>query len=143
MSDQTSPVSLPKHQLPFGKDIEVFFDGQCPLCRQEMDWLKRRDRLKRIRFTDLHDPTFDAAQLGLTTSQLMAEIHGRLPDGTIISGAEVLRQLYSAIGFRWAVACSRLTVIRQILEAGYQLFARNRLRLTGRCPESGCSIRNP
>jgi len=70
----------------------------------------------------------------------MAEIHGRLPDGTIIRGVEVFRQLYSAIGFRWAMTISRLPIIRQMMNAGYILFARNRLRLTGRCNAQTCAI---
>lgn len=139
MTDSASPVSRSQHPLPFGKDVEVFFDGECPLCRREIDWLKRRDRLKRIQFTDLHAPGFKPAALGLTESQLMSRIHGRLPDGTIIRGVEVFRQLYSAIGFRWAAACSRLPLIRQVLDVGYLLFAKNRLRITGRCTESSCS----
>ena len=29
----------------------------------------------------------------------MAQIHGRLPDGTWLQGVEVFRRLYAAIGF--------------------------------------------
>jgi len=30
-------------------DIEVFFDGQCPLCTREMAFLRRRDKKWRVR----------------------------------------------------------------------------------------------
>jgi len=136
-----SPVaSSPLQPLPFGKDFEVFYDAACPLCRKEIHWLMKKDKLKRIRFTDLTAADFHAEAIGLTNEELMAEIHGRLPDGTIIRGVEVFRQLYSAIGFRWAMAISRLPIICQVLNVGYVLFARNRLRLTGRCNAQTCSI---
>jgi len=137
-----SERSVSPQSLPFGKDFEVFYDSECPLCAREIGWLKQRDRLKRIRFTDLNAPDFNPASLGLTKPALLAEIHGRMPDGRIVRGVEVFRQLYSAIGFRWAVSGSRLPVISQVLDAGYHLFARNRMRLTGRCTKKSCSIKS-
>ncbi len=72
----------------------------------------------------------------------MAEMHGRLPDGTWVTGVEVFRRLYTAVGFGSAVWFTRLPIIRQILDLGYRVFAKNRLRLTGRCTEA-CSIKEP
>src|SRR5215218_5555139 len=89
-------------------DIEVFFDGGCPLCRREINLLRRRDRHRRICFTDIDADAFDPAAVGKTRDDLMAEIHGRLPDGSVITGVEVFRRLYSAVGFRWLVAPTRL-----------------------------------
>jgi predicted DCC family thiol-disulfide oxidoreductase YuxK len=116
-------------------EVEVFFDGGCPLCRREIALLQRLDRRRRIRFTDIALPDFDAASLGQTQDDLMREIKGRLPDGTWISGVEVFRRLYAAVGFRWLVPVTRLPGIRQLLHIGYRIFARNRLKLTGRCTE--------
>ncbi|WP_437225828.1 thiol-disulfide oxidoreductase DCC family protein [Planctomicrobium sp. SH661] len=143
MSTALNDPSSEIQKLPFGKDVEVFYDGECPLCRREIDMLRRLDRLKRIRFTDLCAPDFHPESLGVTHEQLMAEIYGRLPDGTLIKGVEVFRRLYGAVGFRWAVALTRLPGVRQILDVGYSLFARNRLRLTGRCQSGSCEIHNP
>lgn len=133
----TSPHVSPM-QLPFGKDIEVFYDADCPLCQREIDLLRRRDRRQRIVFTSITDVDFPG--LGKTRDELMAEIHGRLPDGTVISGVEVFRKLYSAVGFAWLMPATRLFGVRHALDFGYRMFARNRLRLTGRCDASGCAI---
>ncbi|QDT54049.1 hypothetical protein Pan44_20760 [Caulifigura coniformis] len=119
-------------------EIEVFYDGGCPLCRREIDMLRRRNRRQRIRFTDIDAETFDPAAVGKTMDELMAEIHGRLPDGSVISGVEVFRRLYSAVGLRWLVAPTRLPGIAALLNVGYRLFARNRLKLTGRCKTGVC-----
>lgn len=123
-----------------GWNIEVFYDGDCPLCTHEIGVLRWMDRRQRIRFTDLADENFEAQSIGKTMSELMAEIHGRLPNGDVIVGVEVFRQLYAEVGFGWLIALTRLPVISHGLEFGYTVFARNRLRFTGRCLDSGCSV---
>ena len=119
--------------------IEVFYDGECPLCRREVAFLRRRDSKGRIEFTDISAAAFDAAQYGMTRADFMAQIHGRLPNGEFVSGVEVFRQLYSAVGFRWVVALTRLPGLSWLLDVAYTAFARNRLRLTGRSKDAACS----
>jgi len=120
-------------------DIEVFFDGGCPLCRREINVLRRWDRWGKIRFTDISSPDFQAAAVGMTDAALMAQMHGRLPDGTWLQGVEVFRRMYAAVGFGPLVFLSRLPLISHVLDWGYALFARHRLRLTGRCTAKGCA----
>ena len=68
----------------------------------------------------------------------MGTIHGRLPNGQLIEGVEVFRQLYAAIGWGWLVAASRAPGLSQLLDVAYRAFAKNRLRLTGRCSDGVC-----
>lgn len=121
-------------------EIEVFHDGGCPLCSREIRTLRKLDRRGRIRFTDIVAPEFDASSVGVPWTILMARIHGRLPDGTMIEGVEVFRRLYSAVGFSALVALTRLPGISQLLNIAYRQFARNRLRLTGRCADGACEV---
>lgn len=120
--------------------FEVFHDGACPLCAREIAMLRRLDRAGRILFTDIADPAFEPASVGRTHAELMAKIHGRLPSGELVEGVEVFRQLYAAVGFGPLVAASRLPGVRHALDAGYGLFAANRLRLTGRCADGSCKV---
>jgi predicted DCC family thiol-disulfide oxidoreductase YuxK len=126
--------------LPPGVLIEVFYDGDCPLCMREIAMLRRKDRDARIQFTNIAAPGFDAGVLGTTYEALMTKIQGRLPDGKWIEGVEVFRRLYAAIGFRRLVALTRLPGLAHLLTLGYHLFARHRLRLTGRCADGACPI---
>jgi predicted DCC family thiol-disulfide oxidoreductase YuxK len=121
-------------------EVEVFYDGDCPLCMREIRMLMRRDRDGRIRFTNLTDPSFDPSTLGLSHETMMKKIHGRLPSGQLIEGVEVFRRLYDAVGFSWLVQMTRWPVIAPLLDAGYTLFAKNRLRLTGRCDAESCAV---
>lgn len=114
-------------------EIEAFYDGDCSLCSREVRFLQRHNRAGKIRFTNIADPRFSAESYGKTSDELMAEMHGRLPNGEWVRGVEVFRRLYAAIGFGWLVWPTRIPVISHITELGYRIFARNRLRLTGRC----------
>lgn len=122
-------------------DVEVFFDGECPLCTREISLLRRLDaKRRRIRFTDITEPGFDPASHGVSQDDLMAKIHGRLPDGRLIEGVEVFRRLYDAVGFGWLVRLTRLPLVAPVLDAAYRWFAANRLHLTGRCTNGSCKV---
>jgi len=120
--------------------FEVFFDGDCPLCRREINFLRRRDKDGAICFTDIAKPEFDAGVYDMTHEDFMAQIRGRMADGRFIHGVEVFRQLYSAVGFRWAVRVSRIPGISWLLDRAYFWFAKNRLRLTRRCDSGACAL---
>lgn len=125
-------------------EVEVFFDGECPLCTKEIDFVRRLDRERgRIAFTDIAAPGFDASAIGKTHDDLMARIHARLPDGSLVEGVEVFRRMYAAAGLGPIVALTRLPGVTQALDASYRWFAKNRLRLTGRCESDACTPRAP
>jgi len=128
---------------PARPEVEVFFDGDCPLCRREIAFVRRLDRRSRVRFVDIAQPSFDASVTGRTHEELMARIHARLPDGSLVEGVEVFRRMYAAAGLGPLVALSRLPGISHLLEAGYRWFAKNRLRLTGRCDDATCARATP
>jgi len=103
--------------------IEMFYDGDCPLCMRETRMLSRMDRRKRILFTNIAAADFSPVSVGKTQDELMAEMHGRMADGSWVMGVEVFRQLYSAVGQGPVVWLTRLPIIKQVLNAGYYVFA--------------------
>jgi predicted DCC family thiol-disulfide oxidoreductase YuxK len=121
-------------------EIEVFFDGECPLCVREIRMLQFLDRRGRIRFSDIATPDFDPTPLGLSWEALMDRIHGRLADGTLVEGVEVFRRLYGAVGFGPLVALTRVPGLSHALDWAYGVFAKNRLKWTGRCVDGACRL---
>jgi len=121
-------------------ELELYFDGACPLCAREVAFLRQLDRGGRIRFSDIAAPGFDAAATGIAWQDLMDRIHARLADGAVVEGVEAFRRLYALLGYGRLVATTRLPGIRQLLDLAYRTFARNRLRLTGRCAAEGCDL---
>ena len=112
-------------------DVEVFYDGACPLCAREMRAVRRLDRRERIRFVDIASPGFDPGSTGRSRNALMDRIHARMPDGSMVEGVEVFRRIHATLGFGWLVAMTRLPGISGALDAAYRLLARNRYRLSG------------
>jgi predicted DCC family thiol-disulfide oxidoreductase YuxK len=137
-------TEAPGHPVPSRWEIQVFYDGECPLCAREIRMLERLDRGRgRIAFADIAGPGFDAGRYGLTPRDVMDRIHAALPDGRIIEGVEVFRRAYAAVGLGWLLAPTRWPGLRGLSDAAYRLFARNRLRLTGRahaCETGHCTL---
>ena len=124
-------------------EVEVFYDGECPLCIREIRMLRWMDRKQRIRFTDIAREGFSPEAYGKGMDELMGEIHARLPDNTWITGVEVFRLLYSAVGFKTLANLTRLPILSSLLNFSYRAFAKTRLRLTGRCSTSGACKMQP
>jgi predicted DCC family thiol-disulfide oxidoreductase YuxK len=135
------PVNEPGKQL----DIEVFFDGDCSVCGREVEWLRQRDTQRRIQFTDIAAPGFDAGRdAGIPIVRLLDCIQARLSSGEVLEGMDVFRHLYGILGYPRLVRLTRLPIISPLLDGAYRLFAKNRLRLTGRSVSRTCTaVRMP
>lgn len=97
----------------------------------------------RLEIEDISEPGFDAGRYGKTFEDVMGHIHGVMPDGTVVTGMEVFRQAYSAVGWGWVLNWTRLPIARQASDLVYRFFARYRLLLTGRrgaCADGRCKL---
>jgi len=129
--------------MPEGR-FTLPYDGECPFCRREVAWPRRRDRGGNLALEDIADPGFDPAQYGLTRKGGMGVLHCILPDGRVVRRVEAIRQAYRAVGLGWVVAPTRWPVVRWVLDGMYGIFARNRIRwgrlLGGRCESGKCTV---
>lgn len=73
--------------------LEVWFDGECPLCRREIALLRRLDRRGAIVFTDVAS---GQGSCPLDRTELLARFHAR-EDGRMVSGAEAFAAMWRAI----------------------------------------------
>lgn len=109
-------------------DIKIFFDGACPICAREMQFLKRRDKIGRLQFENISQPNFDHSIFpNLKNADVI--IHGMLPNGEMVSGVEVFRIAYRAVGLGWLLAPTAWPILRLIFDAAYLVFARNRIKI--------------
>jgi predicted DCC family thiol-disulfide oxidoreductase YuxK len=106
--------------------LTLLYDGACPICRIEMDRLAEHDALKRLVFVDIAAPGFEASRWGASLEEMRRLIHAVLPDGTLVSGVEVFRLAYGAIGQGLLFAPTALPVLSPLFERAYAVFARNR-----------------
>ncbi|MCH2178803.1 MAG: DUF393 domain-containing protein [Mariniblastus sp.] len=113
--------------VPAPPEFEVFFDQQCPMCRREIDMVRRKDKHNRLKLTDISSPQFSQGAQSPTLETLMRSIHGRFLSGPRknewVQGVEVFREIYSRLGFGGLVSISRWPLLRSLLAAGYKVFA--------------------
>ena len=126
--------------------LTVFYDGACPICAREMALMKRLDRTQRLTLLDFSLAGLNAAPAGLAVTDLSTVIHAQWADGTVITGVEVFRAIWDAIGLGFLSRLSRLPLVAPLMVTAYGWFARNRLWLTGRsnaCPRNACAAASP
>ncbi|WP_445368465.1 thiol-disulfide oxidoreductase DCC family protein [Methylomonas sp. BW4-1] len=125
----------------------LLYDGRCPICRKEVNWLQSRNKQNKLGLQDIHAEGFNPADYGKSLDELMAEIHGVNPDGRVIKGMPVFYAAYSAVGLGWLMAPTRWPLLKPLFDRLYALFARHRLRLgtlfgAKPCQDASCSIRS-
>jgi predicted DCC family thiol-disulfide oxidoreductase YuxK len=114
--------------------IKLLYDGLCPLCLREVNFLQKRDAGRGIvAFVDIADLDYTPADHGgVEFADAMGRIHAVLPDGAILRDVAVFRQVYEALGMGWIYAPTRWPVVGAIANQLYTLWAKLRLVLTGR-----------
>jgi predicted DCC family thiol-disulfide oxidoreductase YuxK len=125
--------------------FSILIDNNCPVCRTEGRMLARLDRGRgKLRVIDIASPDFDPRPLERSLDDLMGEIHGIMPSGDVVTGVEVFRRAYAAVGLGWLLAPTRWPVLRQLSDAMYRVFARNRVRwFGGGCANGACAATAP
>jgi predicted DCC family thiol-disulfide oxidoreductase YuxK len=114
--------------------IELLYDGECPLCVREVNFLKKRDAGRGlVSFVDIADDGYNPkAHGGIDYETAMGRIHAILPDGTTVKNVEVFRRTYEILGMGWVYAVTKLPAIGAIANWLYGIWAHWRLKLTGR-----------
>lgn len=114
--------------------IKLLYDGECPLCLREVNFLQKRDAGRGlVAFVDIADEFYNPEDNGnIDFKTAMGRIHAVLPDGTIVKNVEVFRRVYEVLGMGWIYAITKLPVIGFIADTLYGIWASWRLKLTGR-----------
>lgn len=73
-------------------EVDVWFDGDCPLCRREVALMRRLDRRGAITFIDVAGD----GTCPIDRAELLARFHAR-EDGRMLSGAAAFAAMWRAI----------------------------------------------
>jgi predicted DCC family thiol-disulfide oxidoreductase YuxK len=114
--------------------IKLLYDGECPLCVREVNFLTKKDAGRGIiKFVDIASLDYDPQDNGgIDFATAMGVIHAVLPDGTILKNVEVFRQVYEQLGLGWVYGITKIKVIGAIADWLYKIWANWRLKITGR-----------
>ena len=114
--------------------IKLLYDGECPLCVREVNFLTKKDAGRGlVQFVDIASDDYDPQDNeGIDFATAMGRIHAILPNGKVIKNVEVFRQVYEHLGMGWVYAATKLPIIGAIVDRIYGIWADWRLALTGR-----------
>ena len=73
--------------------INLLYDGACPLCVREVNFLQKKDAGRGIvKFTDIADLNYSPEENGgIDFETAMGRIHAVRADGTVVKNVAVLR----------------------------------------------------
>lgn len=127
-------VATPSPSVSKSWQIKLLYDGECPLCMREVNFLRKRDAGRGIvAFVDIANERYTPeTHGGIDYKTAMGRIHAVLPDGTVVKNVEVFRRVYEILGMGWIYAATKLPVIGAIVDTLYGIWANWRLTLTGR-----------
>lgn len=127
--------------------LTIFFDGGCPLCKREVDFLQSKNQKGYLSFIDINSSDFSLDfKFGISYKQAMERIHAVKSDGSVIKDIKVFQEAYSLIGLGWIYAPTKLPILDKFIEFLYGLWAKYRLKITCRpsieklCAERGCEL---
>ena len=109
------------------------FDGGCPLCLRETNFLKSKDELNKIDFVDINNVDYNPILFkDISYAEAMSNLHGILENGNIIKGLDVLAYSYELIGLGWVYYPLKIEFLAPVLRLFYKYWAKYRLKITGR-----------
>ena len=113
--------------------LTFLFDGGCPLCLRETNFLKRRDISNKITFIDINRQDYDKKIYNdISCSEAMSNLHGIMENGEIIKGLDVLAYSYELVGLGWIYYPLKIKFLSPVLRLVYRYWAKYRLQITGR-----------
>jgi predicted DCC family thiol-disulfide oxidoreductase YuxK len=114
--------------------IKLLYDGQCPLCIREVNFLLKKDAGRGIiKFVDIADRDYNPQENGnIDFETAMGRIHALTNGGTIIRNVEVFRRIYEELGIGWLYGVTKLPIVGSLADWLYCIWADWRLKLTGR-----------
>ena len=114
--------------------IKLLYDGECPLCVREVNFLQKKDAGREIiKFVDIADLDYkpqENADIDFETA--MGRIHAITNEGEVIKNVAVFRRVYEELGMGWIYAVTKLPILGAIADFLYNIWADWRLQLTGR-----------
>ncbi len=104
----------------------AYYDGNCPLCRAEIDMYRKQDTDNRIKLIDV-SLTDVGLPAGLDSIKAMARFHVMSTNGRLVSGAEAFIEVWRQLpSWRWVAKIAAFRWITLMLELAYRIFLHTR-----------------
>ena len=118
-----------------------FHDGDCPLCKIEIKAMQKIDKSNAIHWVDITKDKQALADAGISYQDAMDRIHVIDDQNQMLTGVKGFLAVWQYLPYyrRLVPVIQKVPFLLSIMEAGYRLFARYRLVLTGRTLRQGAT----
>jgi predicted DCC family thiol-disulfide oxidoreductase YuxK len=111
---------------------KVYYNSACPVCNAGIKDQRRRMEacgIKDIEWIDVHTHPEAVADVDAPLEAVRERLRVRNPDGKIDVGVDAFIRLWSQTpGQRWLARIARIPVLKQLVQWGYNAFARRLYR---------------
>ena len=106
--------------------LQVFFDSRCPLCSREIRYYQQLAPHAPVQWVDIFGQNDDT--LPAKREALLKVIHGRTPEGRVITGVDVFIAMWERLPgvWPWLGRLVSLPLVNGIVRRVYAVFARRR-----------------
>lgn len=117
--------------------VRVYYNSACPVCDAGIRYQRRRMQalgVTGVEWIDVHNRPAAADEVGASLETVRERLHVRDPDGRLYIGADAFARLWAATpGQRWLARLASLPLLRPLLHAVYNAFARGLYRWNRYC----------
>lgn len=108
----------------------VFYDHECPFCRQEMQRLKSLDDDDRLIMLNMNGALFNEKYWGVSHADASRTLHVLTAEKVWLVGMPAIRHVYDQVGLGWLMAPSGWPLISNLADIFYHQFASNRYAIS-------------
>ncbi len=125
-------ATMPNTHVTAAPELTMYYDGQCPLCVAEVEFLQTRNTQGQLAFVDITHTGFEAEGHNISCEAAMAQIHGRTADGQVLIGVPVFATAYKLANLRVLAWVLSRRWLMPVLQPAYVLFAKHRQAISKR-----------
>ena len=114
--------------------VTCFHDGECPICRIEINVMKKLDKEGHVKWVDITQGETALLKAGLTYHQAMERMYVIDEHQQLQSGVLGFLQVWKQLPYyrRIVPIIEKVPLLLPLLEFCYRIFAKYRLTLTGK-----------
>lgn len=106
--------------------LTMFYDGLCPLCQAEIQFLSGRNQAGLLSFVDIHSDQYSPESVGISCKQALASMCAQYEDGELLEGVEVFSEAYRRADLPKLAWLFSRSSLKPFWNVAYRFFAKHR-----------------
>lgn len=106
--------------------LTMFYDGLCPLCQAEIQFLSGRNQAGLLSFVDINSDQYSPESVGISCKQALASMCAQYEDGELLEGVEVFSEAYRRADLPKLAWLFSRSSLKPFWNVAYRFFAKYR-----------------